>query len=421
MATPEELKGTCVECGGRLQFLPEARGTEIDCPHCGASTKLEVAATGEEQEGDQPMDALKSGIAGFAKAASLTARKATEKAKELKDSEKVQELKQKAERAAADVKAKAEQTAAEAAADPGTLKKKLAPVAMALVVVALFALFKAQPWKSEFERALLRADGGSAAAQNLVATMYLRGEGVEKDIGKAVQFYSAAAEQGFIDAQVNLGTMYLQGLGVEADPEEGFRHFGMAAELGDEVAKSVVGELLWRGHGAARNPGEARKWLEESDELANSRFYLGLMSVMGEGAERDIDEAIDWLEDAADQGHADAAGALGFIYATDAGEKDEKKAVKHLERGVEGGSAQASHLLGICYREGFGVRRDKTRALDLIEDASAKGCREAEASLRLLDTEGGPSLMQSLARQGIVIFDPGRMADYDQSWERYRR
>ena len=81
MATPEELKGTCVECGGRLQFLPEARGTEIDCPHCGASTKLEVAATGEEQEGDQPMDALKSGIAGFAKAASLTARKATEKAK----------------------------------------------------------------------------------------------------------------------------------------------------------------------------------------------------------------------------------------------------------------------------------------------------------------------------------------------------
>ncbi len=421
MATPEELKGTCSACGGGLQFPPDARGQEIDCPHCGARTKLEVAAAEESLAAEQPIDALKAGIAGIAKAASLTAKKASEKAKELKDSDKVQELKEKAGRAAADVKARAEQTAVEAAADPGKFRKRLAPIGVVVVVLVLFVLFKAQPWKSEFERALSRADGGNAAAQHLVASMYLRGEGVEKDVGKAVQFYSAAAEQGFVDAQVNLGSMYLQGLGVEADAAEGFRHFGMAAELGDEIAKSVVGELLWRGQGVARNPGEARRWLEESDELANSRFYLGLMSAMGEGTERDIDEAIDRLEDAADQGHAEASGALGFIYLTDAGEKDEKKAVKHLERGVKEGSAQAMHLLGICYREGLGVRRDKTRALDLIENASAKGCREAEGSLRQLDVEGGASLLQPLLRQGLLIFDPGRRADYDQTWEQHRR
>ena len=422
MATPEELKGACSECGGRLQFPPDARGQTTDCPHCGAKTLLEVAADdAADKEGEQPIDALKAGVAGFAKAAALTAKKASEKARELKDSEKVQELKEKAGRAAADVKAKAEQTAAEAAADPGQFKRKLLPVGIAVVVVVLFVLFMAQPWKSEFERALSKADGGNAAAQHLVASMYLRGEGVEQDVGKAVQFYSAAAEQGFVDAQVILGALYLQGGGVDVDLAEGFRHFGMAAELGDEVAKSVVGELLWRGQGVARNPGEARKWLEESDELANSRFYLGLMAAMGEGGKRDIEEAIDRLEDAADEGLADADGGLGFIYATDAEEKDDKKAVKHLERGAKGGSAQAMHLLGICYREGLGVRRDQTRALDLIEEASAKGCREAEGSLRQLDVEGGVSLMQPLARQGIVIFDPGRSADYDQTWERYRR
>ncbi len=419
MSTPEELKGSCSECGGGLQFPPDALGQQIDCPHCGAPTKLDVSDSAAD--GDQPIDALKAGIAGFAKAASLTAKKASEKAKELKDSEKVQELKEKAGRAAADVKAKAEQTAAAAAADPDKFKKKALPIAIAVAAVALIVLFRMQPWKSEFERALSRADSGNAAAQNLVASMYLRGAGVDKDVGKAVQFYSAAAEQGFVDAQVNLGAMYLQGLGVERDEAEGFRHFAMAAELGDEAAKSVVGELLWRGQGVGRNPGEARKWLEESEDLANSRFYLGLMSAMGEGAEKDVDAAIDWLEDAADQGHADAAGALGYLYLTDAEEKDEEKAVKHLERGVKGGSAQAMHLLGICYREGLGVRRDKTRALDLIEEASAKGCREAEGSLRQLDVEGGASLLQPLQRQGLLIFDPGRLTDYDQGWEQYRR
>ncbi len=429
MDTPEQIKGTCSECDGHLQFPPGALGQKINCPHCGEKTVLRdpsgavpvvevMDAAAEPGNAGDTADDAKGRVAGFAKAAAEAAKKASEKVRDLKDSEEVQALKEKAGRAVADVRDKA---AAEAKANPAGFRKKLIVVGAALAVVVVFLLFRTQPWKSDFDRALLRANRGEAKAQHLAASFFLRGDGVEKNGAKAVEWYSAAAEQGFADSLVTLGSMYLQGFEVEPDPEEGFRRFMLAAELDDEVAKSVVGELLWRGQGVARNPGEARKWLEESDDLADSLFFLGLMHATGEGVEQHVNKAIDLLEDAADLGHADAGGALGFIYATDAEEKDEKKAVKFLTKGSEAGSAQATHLLGLCHLEGFGVRTDRTLALNLVEKASSMGCSEAENSLRHMDNPSGPSLLASVAKLGIGIFDPGRSADYDQHWERYRR
>ena len=41
------LKGPCQSCGGHLEFPAEAIGTSIDCPHCGRSTELMLAAPPE--------------------------------------------------------------------------------------------------------------------------------------------------------------------------------------------------------------------------------------------------------------------------------------------------------------------------------------------------------------------------------------
>src|SRR5438093_305476 len=41
------LKGPCQSCGGHLEFPAEAIGTSIDCPHCGKSTELVLAAPPE--------------------------------------------------------------------------------------------------------------------------------------------------------------------------------------------------------------------------------------------------------------------------------------------------------------------------------------------------------------------------------------
>ncbi len=38
--------------------------------------------------------------------------------------------------------------------------------------------------------------------------MYLYGKGVDKDPAKALQYFSQAAEQGWVDGQLQLGNMY---------------------------------------------------------------------------------------------------------------------------------------------------------------------------------------------------------------------
>ena len=42
------MKGPCVSCGGNIEFPAELIGTSIDCPHCGKSTELQLAAPPQE-------------------------------------------------------------------------------------------------------------------------------------------------------------------------------------------------------------------------------------------------------------------------------------------------------------------------------------------------------------------------------------
>jgi len=52
------------------------------------------------------------------------------------------------------------------------------------------------------------ANQGNKAAQNNLASMYIHGEGVPKDPSKAIELYTKAANQGDTAAQYELGYMY---------------------------------------------------------------------------------------------------------------------------------------------------------------------------------------------------------------------
>jgi hypothetical protein len=44
MNKPIYLKGECQHCAGHIEFPAEAAGTSVECPHCGATTELLLAA-----------------------------------------------------------------------------------------------------------------------------------------------------------------------------------------------------------------------------------------------------------------------------------------------------------------------------------------------------------------------------------------
>ena len=71
-----------------------------------------------------------------------------------------------------------------------------------------------------------------AKAQYNLGVMYAKGDGVEKDYGEAVKWYTKAAEQGHASGQNNLGVMYAKSDGVVQDYREALKWYTKAAQQG---------------------------------------------------------------------------------------------------------------------------------------------------------------------------------------------
>jgi SEL1 protein len=52
------------------------------------------------------------------------------------------------------------------------------------------------------------AELGNPVGQSGLGMIYLQGKGVEKDYGKALKYFTQAADQGWVDGQLQLGNMY---------------------------------------------------------------------------------------------------------------------------------------------------------------------------------------------------------------------
>jgi hypothetical protein len=115
--------------------------------------------------------------------------------------------------------------------------------------------------------------------------VFYKGTGVERNFGKAAQFFLKAAEAGHIGAQYNLGIM---------------NFFGQTG--GQDFAN-------------------ATKWFEKAagNGHAQAQYNLGLLYYEGKGVAQDTTVALDWIERAASQGYTKAIKALSNVsaYGTD--------------------------------------------------------------------------------------------------------
>lgn len=91
------------------------------------------------------------------------------------------------------------------------------------------------------------AEQENMIAQVLLADKYMNGEGVEKDMTKAIELYRKSAKQGYSVAENMLGMLYYNGEGVERDIHKSYEWFLKAARYGDAEAQYNKGVLLYNG------------------------------------------------------------------------------------------------------------------------------------------------------------------------------
>ncbi len=117
-------------------------------------------------------------------------------------------------------------------------------------------------------RGLLRlAERNDGQAQYKLGRKYYEGHEVQKNLGKAFQWFRKAAGQGVVEAQFCMGISH---------HEQAVKWFRKAARQG----------------------------------YPKAQFNLGMMYLDGRGVSRDVDEAIKWFRRASKQGHAKAVHEL---------------------------------------------------------------------------------------------------------------
>lgn len=208
-----------------------------------------------------------------------------------------------------------------------------------------------------------------AAAQSLAAGYYEKGMRSQKDGGtaEALRWFRQAAELGHAGAQARVGTAYATGTGVAEAPAEALRWWRKAAAQGQ--AEGQYGLALAQLSGTLipqdKEAGVKLLQLAAAQDFAPAQHRLAECYLHGDGVAEAPAEAARWYRRAAENGHAEAQTALGFICKRGRWgvAQDPAQAAQWFQKAAAQDHAQAQYQLGLCHASGTGVPTDLVEAM----------------------------------------------------------
>ncbi|KAJ3193993.1 hypothetical protein HK101_003702 [Irineochytrium annulatum] len=267
------------------------------------------------------------------------------------------------------------------------------------------------------------AEGGYAPAQFELAYCLHHGVGTEKgakDMKQAVAWYKKAAAAGDPAACDSLAALYMEGVHVDRDVARAVRLFERAADRGNMYSLNQLGVFYENGDksiGGKRDLERAQALYNKAANLGYSSAQFNLANLLRTRSSSSMPLAIQWYKRASDQRHPQALMHLADLYqsgeamphlpkdpgaaarlyalAADRGckgartklaaikieEDDYEAAVPLLKKAAAERDPAAFHRLGLLYESGLGVRKDKSRAIELHEVAAKAGHAAAMAHL----------------------------------------
>jgi TPR repeat protein len=201
----------------------------------------------------------------------------------------------------------------------------------------------------------MAATQNNVVAQNNLAGLYERGQGMVQDVPGAVKLYAQAANAGYAPAQFNLGRLYLQN-GPLQNYEQAFHWLSRAADQGDARALTSLGFIYEQGLGTPPSQNTAANLYAKAAAMNDpiAEYRLGAMYFGGRGGlPPDENAAYQLFKKAAEQGDVDAVKALGNAYWTGgAAQTNAAEAVHLLQRAAEQGDPEAQYAVGKAYLDG---------------------------------------------------------------------
>jgi TPR repeat protein len=116
---------------------------------------------------------------------------------------------------------------------------------------------------------LAKAIGGDAVAQIAIGESFAAGNGVARDCKTAGDWFSKAAQNGYIAGELRLAAFYRDGAkGCPRDMVAAAQWYRKAADQGDVTAQGILGVLYSYGQGVKQDYMEAYFWLDLAAAVA---------------------------------------------------------------------------------------------------------------------------------------------------------
>ena len=175
------------------------------------------------------------------------------------------------------------------------------------------------------------AEKGSSQAMLTMGNLYERGIGAPRHFGKALEWYTKAANANMAEGYYNMGACYEIGMGTAVDSSRAVANYEKASGMGLAIASMKLAELHFAG---------------------------SLVS-------KDDSKAFSYLTSAANAGHAAAANQMGVILLDGllGQAKDEKQAFAMFTKAADLGNLEAIKNIAVIYKDGLGQEASLEKAL----------------------------------------------------------
>ena len=236
------------------------------------------------------------------------------------------------------------------------------------------------------------ANAGNAGAIFKLGQAYEYGKCVTRDIQKAHELYSRAAEMGNAQAMGRAGIYLCLGIcGFEKNPQKGIALLKESAENGNVESIAILADIYNNPDYAiyiSQNELNAilgdkidcLKTRAASADDADSLLCLANLYKKGIGVEKDNTIAVCLYQKAAEQGSTDAMNFMG-MYLLNCRQDDPDETAKgwmYLEKAAKEGHPLALANIAMAYENGFYVKQDIKKALQYYEEASSRGNMSAK-------------------------------------------
>jgi len=167
--------------------------------------------------------------------------------------------------------------------------------------------------RGEFKAAMAQfeplAMDGFSPAQYQLAMMYKNAQGTAKNLQKAFELLTLAANQNDSDAQFDLSLMYSEGVVTEKNLTTAFQLMEKSATKGLASAQFNLGVMYYQGNGTKVDNLKASRWYQAASDqnYALAQFNLALMYFEGKGVEKSLEKSYIWNTISAYNGYGDAA------------------------------------------------------------------------------------------------------------------